>query len=53
MSTPMYCMKVELQRENYQAYVECKDIRDTQQLIFHKLSGEQGDRPKTTPAIAS
>jgi hypothetical protein len=33
------CMKVEIHRENYQAYVERKAIQDTQQQILHMLSG--------------
>jgi hypothetical protein len=33
------CMKVEIHRENYQAYVARKNIQDTQQLILHRLSG--------------
>jgi hypothetical protein len=33
------CMKVEIHRENYQAYIERKAIQDSQQLIIHRLSG--------------
>jgi hypothetical protein len=45
------CMKVEIHRENYQAYVERKNIQDTQQLILHRLSGAQTvDPTPTAPA---
>jgi hypothetical protein len=44
------CMKVEIHCENYQAYVERKNIQDTQQLILHRLSGAQtADPTPTTP----
>jgi hypothetical protein len=44
------CMKVEIHRENCQAYVERKSIHDTQQLILHHLSGAQtADPTPTTP----
>jgi hypothetical protein len=33
------CMKVEIHRENYQAYIERKAIQDSQQLILHRISG--------------
>jgi aminoglycoside/choline kinase family phosphotransferase len=33
------CMNVEIHQENYQAYVECKAIMDTQQMILHHVSG--------------
>jgi hypothetical protein len=46
------CMKVELHQDNYQAYVERKDICDTQKPILHKLSGEKGNPPTATPATA-
>jgi hypothetical protein len=42
------CMKVEIHRENYQAYVERKNIQDTQQLILHRLSGAQTADPTPT-----
>jgi hypothetical protein len=44
------CMKVEIHRENYQAYVERKAIQDTQQQILHRLSGAQSAEPTPTPA---
>jgi hypothetical protein len=34
-------MKVEIHRENYDAYCERKTIHDTQREILHKLSGDQ------------
>jgi hypothetical protein len=34
-------MKVEIHRENYDAYCERKAILDNQRKILHKLSGEQ------------
>jgi hypothetical protein len=43
-------MKVEIHRENYQAYIECKAIQDTQQQILHRLSGAQFAEPTPTPA---
>jgi hypothetical protein len=45
------CMKVEIHRENYQAYVERKTIQDSQQLILHHLSGAQTAEP--TPSAAT
>jgi hypothetical protein len=42
------CMKVEIHRENYQAYVERKSIQDTQQLILHRLSGAHTADPTPT-----
>jgi hypothetical protein len=42
------CMKVEIHHENYQAYVERKNIQDTQQLILHRLSGAQTADPTPT-----
>jgi hypothetical protein len=45
-------MKVEIHRENYQAYVERKAIQDSQQLILHKLSGAQSAEPTPTPATS-
>jgi hypothetical protein len=42
------CMKVEIHHENYQAYVERKNIQDTQQLILHHLSGAQTADPTPT-----
>jgi hypothetical protein len=35
------CIKVEIHRENYDAYCERKAILDTQREILHKLSGDQ------------
>jgi hypothetical protein len=46
------CMKVEIHRENYQAYVERKTIQDTQQLILHHLSGAQSTEPTPTAATS-
>jgi hypothetical protein len=46
------CMKVEIHRENYQAYVERKAIQDTQQLILHHLSGAQTAEPTPTAATS-
>jgi hypothetical protein len=46
------CMKVEIHRENYQAYVERKTIQDTQQLILHRLSGAQSTEPTPTAATS-
>jgi hypothetical protein len=43
-------MKVEIHRENYQAYVERKVIQDTQQKILHRLTGEQSGETTPTPA---
>jgi hypothetical protein len=45
-------MKVEIHRENYQAYVERKTIQDNQQLILHRLSGAQTTDPTPTAATA-
>jgi hypothetical protein len=46
------CMKVEIHRENYQAYVERKNIQDTQQLILHRLSGAQTADPTPSAPVA-
>jgi hypothetical protein len=46
------CMKIEIHRENYQAYVERKNIQDTQQLILHHLSGAQTADPTPTAATS-
>jgi hypothetical protein len=46
------CMKVEIHRENYQAYVERKTIQDNQQLILHHLSGAQTAKPAPTAATS-
>jgi hypothetical protein len=46
------CMKVEIHRGNYQAYVERKTIQDTQQLILHHLSGAQTADPTRTAATS-
>jgi hypothetical protein len=46
------CMKVEIHRENYQAYVERKAIQDNQQLILHRLSGAQTAEPTPTAATS-
>jgi hypothetical protein len=46
------CMKVEIHRENYQAYVERKAIQDTQQLNLHRLSGAQTAEPTPTAATS-
>jgi hypothetical protein len=45
-------MKVEIHRENYQAYREHKVILDNQQEILHKLSGQQAALSPPPPAIA-
>jgi hypothetical protein len=45
-------MKVEIHRENYQAYRERKVILDNQREILHKLSGQQAALSPPTPAIA-
>jgi hypothetical protein len=45
-------MKVEIHRENYQVYCECKVILDTQREILHKLSGKQAALSPPPPAIA-
>jgi hypothetical protein len=45
-------MKVEIHRENYQAYVKHKVFMDSQRLILHSLSGEQGVAPITTPVTS-
>jgi hypothetical protein len=45
-------MKVEIHRENYDAYRERKTIIDTQCEILHKLSGEQAALSPPTPPIA-
>jgi hypothetical protein len=46
------CMKVEIHRDNYDAYHERKAIVDTQREILHKLSGEQAALSPPTPPIA-
>jgi TATA-binding protein-associated factor Taf7 len=46
------CMKVEIHRENYQAYRERKDILDNQREILHKLSGQQAALSPPTLAIS-
>jgi hypothetical protein len=46
------CMKVEIHRENYQAYMERKTIQDNQQLILHRLSGAQTAEPTPTTATS-
>jgi hypothetical protein len=44
------CMKVEIYRENYDAYYERKAILDNQREILHNLSGEQAAlSPPTLP----
>jgi hypothetical protein len=48
----IFCMKVEIHRENYQAYCERKVILDTQREILHKLSGQQAALSPPPPAIA-
>ena len=45
-------MKVEIHRENYDAYCERKTILDTQREILHKLSGNQAALSPPTPPIA-
>jgi hypothetical protein len=45
------CMNVEIHKENYQGYRERKEIMDTQRLILHKLSGDQGDAPVPSAPI--
>jgi hypothetical protein len=45
-------MKVEIHRENYQAYVERKTIQDNQKLILHRLSGAQTAEPTPTAATS-
>jgi hypothetical protein len=45
-------MKVEIHRENYDAYCERKTILDTQREILHKLSGDQAALSPPTPLIA-
>jgi hypothetical protein len=46
------CMKVEIHRENYQAYMERKTIQDNQQLILHRLSGAHTAEPTPTAATS-
>jgi hypothetical protein len=46
------CMKVEIHRENYDAYCERKAILDNQRKILHKLSGEQAALSPPTLPIA-
>jgi hypothetical protein len=46
------CMKVEIHRENYDAYCERKTILDTQREILLKLSGDQDALTPPTPPIA-
>jgi hypothetical protein len=46
------CKKVEIHRENYQAYHERKVILDNQHEILHKLSGKEASLPAPSPAIA-
>jgi hypothetical protein len=46
------CMKVEIHRENYDAYCERKTILDTQHEILHKLSGDQAALSPPAPPIA-
>jgi hypothetical protein len=46
------CMKVEIHRENYEAYCERKAILDTQREILHKLGGDQAALSPTPPPIA-
>lgn len=45
------CMKIDIHKEQYQAYRERRDIFHTQQLILHKVSGELGSPPLSTPHI--
>jgi hypothetical protein len=45
-------MKVEIHRENYDAYCERKVILDNQREILHKLSGQQAALSPPPPAIA-
>jgi hypothetical protein len=45
-------MKVEIHRENYDAYCERKTTLDTQREILHKLSGDQAALSPPTPPIA-
>jgi hypothetical protein len=46
------CMKVEIHRENYDAYCERKVILDNQREILHKLSGKQAPLSPPPPTIA-
>jgi hypothetical protein len=45
-------MKVDIHRENYDAYCERKTILDTQREILHKLSGDQAALSPPAPPIA-
>ncbi|KAK1667588.1 hypothetical protein QYE76_055747 [Lolium multiflorum] len=40
------CMNIEIQKENYAASRERSEIKHTQAVILHKLSGEQGPPPQ-------
>jgi hypothetical protein len=44
-------MKIEIHRENYEAYCERKAILDIQCEILHKLSGDQAALSPTPPPI--
>jgi hypothetical protein len=46
------CMKVEIHRENYDAYCERKTILDSQREILHKLSGDEAALSPPAPPIA-
>ncbi|KAK1696090.1 hypothetical protein QYE76_012787 [Lolium multiflorum] len=41
------CMNIEIHKENYAASRERSEIKHTQAVILHKLSGEQGPPPRT------
>ena len=45
-------MKVDIHKEQYQAYRRDLVRDHTQQLILHKLSGEQGPAPRASPPTA-
>ncbi|KAK1605225.1 hypothetical protein QYE76_028898 [Lolium multiflorum] len=40
------CMNIEIHKENYAASRERSEIKHTQAVILHKLSGEQGPPPR-------
>ncbi|KAK1649240.1 hypothetical protein QYE76_067045 [Lolium multiflorum] len=40
------CMNIEIHKENYAANQERSEIQHTQEVILHKLSGEQGPPPQ-------
>ena len=46
------CMKIDIHKEQYNAYRERRDIAHSQQLILHHVSGAAGPPPKSPTPVA-